>query len=259
VTGGYVMRGDYYDVYEGRYIFADYVLDEIRILEFTPSQSVSISNAIPASNISTFGKDEQGRIYAASLSGTIYQVVESGIFPVELITVHIQKHEKTILLDWETGFDLEVLHFQIERNFNKEGFQQIGIVPAQDDPPGQKTYQYLDDLVRPGLYSYRLKTIAQDGSFTYSMTLVMEINEVENLLVLPNPAIDRISVQIPGGNEGGTLHLIDLDGKILFTQPVSAINNDPVELSVKDYQRGLILIQFVGKLGKTHTRKLMLY
>ena len=259
VTGGYVMRGDYYDAYEGRYIFADFVQDEIRILEVTPSQSVSISHAIPANKISTFGKDEQGRIYAADFSGTIYQIVESGIFPIELITVHIQKHEKTILLDWETGFDLEALHFQIERNFNKGGFQQIGIVPARDNSEGQMAYQYLDELVHPGQYSYRLKTIAQDGSFTYSMTLDTEINELENLLVVPNPAIDRISVQVPGTNEGGTLQLISLDGKILLTQPIAANNSDPVDLSLKDYHRGLILVQFVGIRGTTHTRKLMLY
>jgi hypothetical protein len=259
VTGGYVMRGEYYDLFEGSYIFADYMRDEIRILEVTPSREVSISRTIRANNITTFGKDEWGRIYAANYTGIIYRIVEAGVLPVEQLFVRIEKQQRTILLEWESGFEWNASHFEIERSFEDEPFKQIGIVPVQHNGETLGYYQFSDEVNQPGHYLYRLKMMDLQGNFIHSFTLNAEISEVEDLTVSPNPASDKIVVYTPLSKNTGTLNLIGLDGKILFSRPVTAKNIEPVELKVQDYDRGLILVQFTDSSGSSYTRKLMLY
>ncbi len=77
VTGGYVMETAQYPSYSGQYVFADYVQNEIRILDLDSTSGGTITEILPARNISTFGKDEDGYIYAVSLSGTIFRLEDA--------------------------------------------------------------------------------------------------------------------------------------------------------------------------------------
>jgi hypothetical protein len=260
VTGGYVLRGDFYDMFEGHYVFADYVKDEIRTLEVRPGRSVAITATIPANKVSSFGQDERGRVYACNYSsGTIYRIVEMGILPIELIAVHIQKENKKVFLDWETGFEFNAGHFEIERSPGARDFKQIGVVPSKGNGESISTYQFVDEVSNPGKYLYRLKAIDLDGTFAYSMSLDIEIDKFDDMLVLPNPAINKVTIQIPNLKEAGYVQIVGLDGTILHRMEVKAENNDPLEIDVKDLSRGLVVVQFIGENKKRFAKKLMLY
>ncbi|MBK8502589.1 MAG: PQQ-dependent sugar dehydrogenase [Saprospiraceae bacterium] len=259
VTGGYVLEGDYYDAFEGSYIFADFVLDEIRTLKINSGRSVTVSEAIDAPNISTFGKDESGRIYAANYSGIIYRVVETGLLPVELISVKLERHERQILLDWETGFELTASHFEVERSFASGAFKQIGVVPSQVNSNVATSYQFVDEVPIPGQYFYRLKSIDLDGSFTYSMTLSTEVMNGSEITVIPNPAVDKITVFISGMHNYGVLQIISLDGSVMKQLNLENTSNAPIDININDLKRGLVMVQFTNGKGQKTTRKLMLY
>ncbi len=80
VTGGYVMRGDYYQEFEGQYIFADYAENELLTLKITEAGTPEITSVMPVRKISTFGLDEKQRVYAANYSeGVIYQILEENL------------------------------------------------------------------------------------------------------------------------------------------------------------------------------------
>ncbi|MCB0667203.1 MAG: PQQ-dependent sugar dehydrogenase [Saprospiraceae bacterium] len=259
VTGGYVLRGEYYDEYEGHYVFADFATNDLQTLKVTGGQSVSISSAQSATKISTFGKDEKGRIYAANYTGTIYRIVEAGLLPVDLLAVHIEKHEKTVLLDWQTGFEMDVSHFEIERSFENEPFKQIGVVPAIGNETDITEYEYLDNNTLPGHYLYRLKTIDLDGSFSYSMTLDVNIDPLVELELMPNPAQDKITAYFSGLNDYGIIQIVALNGSILKQVSLENMENNSVEIDVSDLDRGLLLLQYLDGGQQKVVRKLMLY
>ena len=244
VTGGYVLEGEYYKAFKGQYIFADFVRDEMRTLQINPSRSVTVSEGTSAPNISTFGKDERGRVYAANYSGIIYQVIETGLLSKELITVNIKRHERQMLLEWETGFELQVSHFEVERSFANEPFKQIGVVPALMNSSDGNTYEFVDAVTTPGHYMYRLKSIDPDGSLSYSMTLNAAVTPETELTLMPNPANDRVVVSITGSGDRGTLQIISLDGSILKQVIIPNSNDVPLDLNVSDLERGLHLVQF---------------
>lgn len=259
VTGGYVLRGEYYDQYEGHYVFADFARNELRTLKVSGVQSVMVTEAQTAQKISTFGKDEKDRVYAADYTGTIYRLTESGLLPVDLLAVHLQKHQKKILLDWQTGFELDVSHFEIERSFENEPFKQIGVVPATADGSEMNNYHYFDVNPMPGRYAYRLKTMDLDGSFTYSMTLTISVDPTTELEIMPNPAKNKIRAFFSGLNGRGTVQVVSLNGTVLKQMDLENIQNNAVEIDVSDLERGLMLLRYLENGQQIIVKKLMLY
>lgn len=83
VTGGYTLRGDMYPGMQGLYIYGDFCSGRIFALDNDPAQgweSVQIADTPYA--ISTFGEDEDGRLYLADYSaGKIYEIT----FPTVLV------------------------------------------------------------------------------------------------------------------------------------------------------------------------------
>ncbi len=79
VTGGYVYRGTRYECLQGFYVCADYCSNDVFTLarDGATWSNQSHSNST-ATNISAFGEDENGELYAASLGrDAIYRVIDA--------------------------------------------------------------------------------------------------------------------------------------------------------------------------------------
>ena len=79
------------------------------------------------------------------------------------------------------------------------------------------------------------------------------------MLVVPNPALDKIRVDVPPIPSSGHLQILGLDGAILHRLQVAANNQDRIEIDVKEFNRGLVLVQFISEENHSFTKKLMLY
>lgn len=259
VTGGLVFRGNNYDEFKGQYVFADFVREEIRTLSIAPGNMISVTSTLPAQNISTFGADESGYVYAASLSGTIYRLVETGVLPVEILTLQIEHREKQVLLSWETGLEINASHFEIERSNGVNDFRQIGIVPTKGSNPDVTTsqYQFSDFLSKGGHYYYRLKAMDMDGAFEYSMVLDVYIMDQNEFVITPNPARNLVNVKMPVLKDQGVLQVTSLQGALLFSQEISAGDGRNIEIDISNLDRGLVLVQLSSE-GLQYMQKLML-
>ena len=77
VTGGYVVRDPSLPALAGRYVYGDYCAGELR--SFEPAipdarDDRSLDLEVPA--LSSFGEDNEGHIYATSLEGPVYRLVQ---------------------------------------------------------------------------------------------------------------------------------------------------------------------------------------
>jgi len=73
ITGGVVVRDPGLKAWTGRYVFGDYcrgVLESARL----PNGKVS-ETSLHVDQLSSFGQDARGRVYAVSLSGPVYRLV----------------------------------------------------------------------------------------------------------------------------------------------------------------------------------------
>ena len=264
ITGGEVLEGPLYPAAQGLYLFAEYEQDNMWALEQTSNgsqRSVTVMElANPPADVSSFGKGEDGRVYVASLaSNAIYRVVDQGALPIELVEVRIDRHEKTNLLGWQTGFELNASHFEIERSRENSPFEQIGIVPTRGiDSEDGSWYQFPDPVERQGHYFYRLKAVDLDGSYSYSIILDIQVGQIEQMLLTPNPATSTVEITLPSIRAAGELIVTDLSGKLLHRQKVETSELDQIELDVSTFLRGLVMIRF-STSHHDYSKKLILY
>jgi len=75
VTGGYVYRGKAIRDLDGAYVFADFCaggLEALRLQDGRVIDQHSLGSVVP--NLSSFGEDAQGELYAMSLSGGVFRL-----------------------------------------------------------------------------------------------------------------------------------------------------------------------------------------
>lgn len=76
VTGGVVVRDPDLTTLYGRYVWGDFCLGEVRSFTAEPGRSAKDDRALglDVENLSSFGEDNAGNVYAVSLSGPVYRL-----------------------------------------------------------------------------------------------------------------------------------------------------------------------------------------
>lgn len=88
--------------------------------------------------------------------------------PVELTSFNAEVIDHKVHLQWITASEINFSGFSIERSKNNSSFLEIGFVHSQRNNTSKNVYNYADESVYPGFYSYRLKIVNMDGSFEFS-------------------------------------------------------------------------------------------
>jgi hypothetical protein len=136
--------------------------------------------------------------------GTDYTVVgfqEPNVVPVELTSFTAVSQNGNAVLNWSTASELNTLGFEVQRKTNLYEFLTIGIVNAHGSTTESNRYSFVDSDLQYVNYSYRLKQVDFNGSFTYSeevnvaVTAPLQFDLVQNY---PNPfnPMTRISYSI---------------------------------------------------------------
>lgn len=86
VTGGYVYRGTQYPSLTGKYIFGDFCSGRMWTLTETNTGEWERAEIFdgPSSSWSTFGEDNTGEVYVASLAGEIYKITTNEIVSTDV-------------------------------------------------------------------------------------------------------------------------------------------------------------------------------
>ncbi|GBD88389.1 ser-Thr-rich glycosyl-phosphatidyl-inositol-anchored membrane family protein [bacterium BMS3Abin03] len=120
--------------------------------------------------------------------------IEDNPVPVELTAFFAVTTREGPRLIWTTSTELNNAGFDIERARFKTGGQQIWekiyFVAGHGTTTQPQEYIYIDKNVNPGRYSYRLKQVDYDGSYSYSGIVDVDVNVPEVFILsqnYPNP------------------------------------------------------------------------
>ncbi|NUN10637.1 MAG: T9SS type A sorting domain-containing protein [Ignavibacteriaceae bacterium] len=138
--------------------------------------------------------------------------------PVELTSFTASVTDGGVVLNWSTATEVNNRGFEIEKSENGN-WNVIGYVEGNGTVTSTRNYTFTD-VTAPGKYSYRLKQIDFDGSFTYSNAVETEFMPSEFSLGqnYPNPfnPETKISFTLPV-QENVTIKIFDLTGKEVKT------------------------------------------
>ncbi|MHC1737926.1 MAG: T9SS type A sorting domain-containing protein [Ignavibacteriaceae bacterium] len=158
----------------------------------------------------------------------------SSPLPVELNTFSAKSTKNLVSLNWETKTEVDNYGFEVERSLKSEiGSQmtewtKIGFVPGSGNSNAPKSYSFKDNTPRIGKVLYRLKQIDNDGTFSYSDVIEVEValpTEFKLEQNYPNPfnPTTKIQYQLPV-NSHVKLELYSITG-----EKISTLVNDELE------------------------------
>lgn len=186
-------------------------------------------------------------LYTASggkiIKGIDFAPINPTTLPVKLVSFKGKSLNSAVTFNWTTATEKNFSHFEIETSFDTKSFEKIGELVSKGDVNGS-AYQYTTS--RGGDY-YRLKMVDLNGEFEYSNVIRIAKSTTDVLLVFPNPAIDRMTIQLDKGANGSVATIISVTGQIVKT---AILHNGLVELSVTDLVKGLYYVKVVDQKSK---------
>jgi len=117
--------------------------------------------------------------------------------PIELSEFTAFVTPKGISFSWITASETNNDFFTLEYSTDGIEFNPIATISGMGTSSVQNEYTFFDDSPNYiGLTYFRLKQTDYDGAYSYSHILSVEIkNYNANILIYPNPATDKISIE----------------------------------------------------------------
>jgi photosystem II stability/assembly factor-like uncharacterized protein len=179
------------------------------------------NSGLTNTDIRSFAFDYLGNVYAGAFKsdGTGGLWRSTSILPVELTTFTVFEKEQTAVLRWSTATEMNSYGFEVERRtIGKSDWKTIGFIQSHGTSSTPHEYSFTDKDPVKGKYLYRLKQIDNDASFTYSMSVEVDLNHVPMVFSLaqnfPNPfnPSTTISFDLPA-NSFVSLKVFDVLGQ----------------------------------------------
>jgi hypothetical protein len=163
------------DVYVARSTDGGNTFENFKVSEssFTPNSNIFFGDY---TNIAAFDKKVYPiwmRLDGSALSVWTALINDSSaVVPVELLNFTAELLSGDVKLVWQTASELNNHGFEIQRNLrNKAGentdWSTIGFVEGNGTTTGVTDYNFIDNPLESGTYSYRLKQLDFDGSYRY--------------------------------------------------------------------------------------------
>jgi subtilisin family serine protease len=120
------------------------------------------------------GKDN--RYGAGRIDAYEAYLLALAMIPVELSSFTANSNGSNVTLNWTTETETNNSGFSIERkSVFSNSWSEVGFVPGFGTTTERKNYNYNDEDLRLGKYSYRLKQIDLDGTFEYSNVIEVDV------------------------------------------------------------------------------------
>ncbi len=234
VTGGYIYRGTEFPFLNGYYFFADYVSGNGWTLKSNGAGGWNATQKAWPGGISTFGEAENGALYAATLSGTLYKINALNPVPLRLILFTAKDINGTAQLHWVTEDENIAKQFEVQQSPDGINFTQIGTVAAINTPV---TNSYNFNYTPVSVY-YRLKMVDLLNNFTYSP--IVKISRITKQ-VYPNIISNGVLNIYPTGNLKAVNIFDALGRKVLSVQYNNA--GALIQINVSTFAKGIYWVK----------------
>ena len=182
------------------------------------------------------------------MNGTIWLATASGgPLPLTLTQFTATREQQSIVLNWQTENEIDVLGYQVERSTDGIHFMDIGSIIAANDIITVQTYRYADNTTAftSSEYYYRLKMINTDRSFKLSAIQTIRFtNNHTNISLIRNPIEHQIRLDISSSIPGNfNCSISSLQGQLLLSKQISVnAGEQQVDIDASNLPAGIFLL-----------------
>ena len=201
---------------------------------------------IRGSHIKLADLDGDGKLDIATSSHVIKNRSGEPVpLPVKLVNFYANVVEGKVKTNWQTINEYNTDRFIVEHSTDATTFSTIGSLPASNSLLGNN-YSFIHINPLQGINYYRLKILDNDGKFSYSSVLKINLSRSLNFHIYPNIAHNFVIAEHPA-SDLANIQIMDMSGRII--QYIQTEKNKlQTRLSVNDLKGGTYL--FVWTDGK---------
>jgi Concanavalin A-like lectin/glucanases superfamily/Secretion system C-terminal sorting domain len=203
------------------------------------------------------GKIDEMRIYNRALTAAEITSLAAIVLPIKLHSFTATKNNDDVLLQWQTEYEQNSSHFDIQRSTDGVNFNTIATTPAKGNTGTQSLYQFTDNttksLAAVKTVFYRLQMVDKDASKENSAVVSIKLNtEQKELMVLQNPVTNNLQLQFYIQQKQATsISITNATGSLVFTQQM-VLNAGTISttIPVKNLPAGNYYITLTNTQGK---------
>jgi len=107
--------------------------------------------------------------------------------PVEMVFFRAANMLNRVELNWQTASEINNDFFEVQRSFDGQEFEVIGLVEGNGNSLTSIDYDFKDYAPLAGDSYYRLRQVDFDGAFEYSEVVKVKRGQDSDLVAVPNP------------------------------------------------------------------------
>lgn len=195
-----------------------------------------------------YSKCDNGVPVACDTATAYITIVNQNIpLPTFLTSFNVIAQDCKAALVWRTEKEINLSHFEIERQIEGNGFVAIDTKLSYGNSNIQQQYDFVDKNTSVGINNYRLKIVDIDGNFEYSpiRSASISCNHINDIRLYPNPATDYTTLLISTTEDlTFDVKIVDAVGK-LVSQANYDLNNETklIQIPVSYLSPGLYIIR----------------
>jgi trimeric autotransporter adhesin len=202
------------------------------------------SNYVVQGDIASFST-----FYLANASQTV--------LPLQLLTFTGKlQNDNSALVQWKTSNELNTAQFVVERSLDASNYIAIGTLPAKGTTEAFYSYTDADAGAQSAnsLY-YRLKSVDNNGQYTYSKVVTIVLTKNINVFLFPNPVKQTLNVQINGTVLSPiSLQISDMNGRVVhFERRNVPSSSTTLTLDVKQWKPQVYIIKILNSKNELIT------
>jgi hypothetical protein len=177
----------------------------------------------------------------------------------------VKQNDGTVLLGWNTTNEKAGRQYKIQVSGDGSNFSDYAAVDS-DPVAGDASYTYsypVDPTISGRLY-FRLRIVDESGAMSFSVIRIIDLDRgmqpVKNsFYCYPNPAVDFISLNIPGGTtQPWQVDIIAADGRLVQRNRFNNTNTPRIAFTHK-LPAGTYFIRAVSsRPGQRYTRSFVI-
>lgn len=191
---------------------------------------------------------------AAPITFSAVTAAQPGALPVTLVSFSAKKEGPAANLNWSTSAEINSDYFELQHSRDAKSWVLLSKITSASESSSLKTYSYTQNNPGAGSNFYRLKMVDKDQSFAYSRIQQLVFDPDLNMVLFPNPVIDKVKIQLNDWSEISALELLNSQGISFFESKGKNLSH---EIDMKRFAAGLYLLQLRKTDGTTQVIKVV--
>lgn len=153
------------------------------------------------------------------ITSPIWYTRTGTVTPVQFISLTADAvNGKSVSVNWITANEINNKYFVVEKSLDGISFKPLGNVDAKGSVTVNNSYQFIDDKAVNGLNYYRIKQVDNDGRFSYSNVVAVNLATaaVNSLRIFPNPVQQKLTLTVKSDkNVYADITIADAYGRVV--------------------------------------------